>query len=93
VLRGTEDRAEIRRLHRAEAIEQCGQCLAGPGGRGNEYIVARADFRPAEALRLGDRGESCGEPLGYQWIEWMVSTGVENAIRHGGSLRSIAAYG
>ena len=36
-----------------EADQKCRECFAGPGGRGDQDIVAAADRRPALDLRFG----------------------------------------
>src|SRR5213593_3545020 len=84
-------RRDVNRLHlvgecalsrgayqRVDGNEKRRQRLARPGGRGDKDIAARADFRPAETLRLGGGAEAAREPFANQWVK---------RIQHGYNIR------
>jgi hypothetical protein len=55
---------ELRPLpaERVDRRKECGERLSGPGRRGDERVLARADRRPAVALRGRGFTETVGEP-------------------------------
>ena len=50
------------------SIPQC-QGFAGAGRRGDQDVVARADFGPAQNLRFRGGGEALGEPVAHEGVE------------------------
>ncbi len=50
------------------AGKKCSQCLARPGGRGNQSRPSGENVRPAILLRLGRRPETPDEPLRHQRV-------------------------
>ena len=54
--------------------QKCGQRFARSGGRGDQHVLAGLNFRPAQALRLGNAAEPRREPVLDQRIERLVTS-------------------
>ncbi len=91
------ERAVARGAHQSvQADQKRGQRLAGPGGRGDEHVAARADLRPAERLGLGGAAEPRYEPLPHERVEIAQGHGADPIVARAGSVeieRQLLAVG